>query len=121
MNVEDRWTALVVASSVVAILAAIAATGNAFSMVPMLWFLAFIPGLPYVRLLKNNDDPVAIGLTSVGLSLAMGALIAEALLYLDAYSAVTTVTVLAVIACAGAVIGRLRSVEDADPADPLGA
>ena len=44
----DRCVAIVAASSALALLAAIAGTGNALSMIPLLWFLAVLPGLPYV-------------------------------------------------------------------------
>ncbi len=121
MNPETRWLTLVVVSSVAAVLATLAGTADGLSMIPLLWFLAVIPGLPFVRMLKNNDDPIAIGLTAVGLSLAIDALVAEALLYSHAYNAVVTVSVLAAVACLGAVIGRLRtSSGDPEPADPVG-
>jgi hypothetical protein len=108
MTSSTRWFLLVVASSIAAVLAAAAATGDAVSMVPLLWFLAVIPGLPYVRMLRNTAEPVALWVTALGLSLAIDALVAEALLYTDAYTARTTVVVLAIVACAGATIGRLR-------------
>lgn len=119
MTATDRWYALVVASSVVALVAAIAGTGDARSMVPLLWFLAVVPGLPFVRMLHNREDPVAFWLTAIGLSIALDALVAEALLYLDAYSATSVVFALGVIACLGAGIDRFRTFSrDPEPADP---
>lgn len=118
MTAATRWLLLVVASSVAAVLAADAATGDARSMVPLLWFLAVIPGLPYVRMLRNTHEPVALWIAALGLSLAMDALVAEALLYTERYTATTAVVVLAAVACLGAVIGRLREHEEVtDPAE----
>jgi hypothetical protein len=108
MTSATRWTVLVVASSIAAVLAAIAATGDARSMIPLLWFLAVIPGLPYVRMLRNTTDAVALWVTALGLSISIDAVVAEALLYTHTYTATTAVVVLACIACLGAVIGRLR-------------
>jgi hypothetical protein len=114
-----RWFLLVVASSTAAVLAAFAATGDARSMVPLLWFLAVIPGLPYVRLARNTKEPVALWITALGLSLALDALVAEALLYTGRYTAATAVVVLAAVACLGAVIGRLRDGDRSEPADAV--
>ncbi len=120
MTSSTRWFLLVVASSIAAVLAAAVATGDAVSMVPLLWFLAVIPGLPYIRMLRNTTEPVALWVTALGLSLAIDALVAEALLYTNAYTARTTVVVLAIIVCAGATIGRTRGAFNAvieQPAD----
>lgn len=108
MTSSNRWFLLVVGSSVAGVLATVAATGDALSMVPLLWFLAVIPGLPYVRLLRNTTDPVALWVTALGLSIAIDALVAEALLYARSYTATTAVVVLALIAGLGAAIGRYR-------------
>jgi hypothetical protein len=121
MNHENRWLIVVVASSVVAVLATIAAIGDALSMAELLWFLAVIPGLPYVRMLWKHADPVAFWLTVVGLSLAIDTVVAEALLYAHAFSAVSAVSVLAGVACLGAVVGQLRTpAVDPEPAEPVG-
>lgn len=118
MSARTGWFTLVVASSVLAVISAATASGNGWSMVPLLWFLAVIPGLPYVRLLLSTREPIAFGVAAVGLSLAVDALVAEALLYADGYTAFRTVFVLAAIACLGAVIGRLRHAWDApEPAE----
>jgi len=117
MTSATRWFLLVVASSAAGVLAAFAATGDARSMVPLLWFLAVIPGLPYVRLAGNTRDPVALWIAALGLSLAIDVLVAEALLYTHRYTATTAVVVLAVIACLGAAIGRLRQGEASEPTE----
>ena len=118
MTLENRWLTVVLASSVVAVLAAIASTGDALTTAELIWFLAVIPGLPYIRMLWKDADPVAFWITTIGLSLAMDTVVAEALLYAHAYSAVAAVSVLAGLACLGAAIGRLRaSRERAEPAD----
>jgi hypothetical protein len=114
----DRCVAIVAGSSALALLATIAGTGNALSMIPLLWFLAVIPGLPFVRMLRNDEDPVAFWLTTIALSIAIDALAAEALLYGRGFSALAVVSVLAGIAWLGAAIGRLRSSGDAESAVP---
>ena len=45
---------------------------------------------------------------TIGLSVAATAVVAEALLLIGWYTGLRTVVLLAVVACAGAVIGRLR-------------
>jgi hypothetical protein len=104
-----RWLLLIVASSALAVAAAFAATGDALSMIPLLWFLAVIPGLPWVRMVWRDGDPVAFWLTTIGLSVAIDALVAETLLYTDAYTATGAVMVLAGVALIGTAIDRLRN------------
>jgi len=118
MTSADRCVTIVAVSSVLALLATIAGTGNALSVIPLLWFLAVIPGLPFVRMLRNDDDPVAFWLTTIALSVAIDALIAEALLYGRGFSALAVISVLAGIAWLGAAVGRLRSSADAESAAP---
>ncbi len=91
-------------------------------MIPLLWFLAVIPGLPFILMLRPRQEPVAFWLTVVGLSIAIDAAVAEVLLYTDAYSAEATVFVLVGIAYCGAAIGRMRALDhDADAAEPATA
>ncbi len=119
MMTADRCVVIVAASSALALLATIAGTGNALSMIPLLWFLAVIPGLPFVRMLRNDHDPMAFWLTALALSVAIDALVAEGLLYGRGFSALGVVCVLAGIAWLGAAIGRLRAPEgDAEPTAP---
>jgi hypothetical protein len=103
------WLLVIVGSSALAVIAAFAATGDALSMIPLLWFLAVIPGLPWVRMVWKDGDPVAFWITAIGLSVAIDALVAEALLYTDAYTATGTVMVLAGIALLGVTIDRVRT------------
>jgi hypothetical protein len=109
MRNPTRWFLLVVASSVLALIATLASTGDAFSMVPLLWFLAVIPGLPFILMLRARQEPVAFWLTVVGLSIAIDAAVAEVLLYTDAYSAEAAIFALVGIAYCGAAIGRMRA------------
>jgi hypothetical protein len=116
----NRWLMVIVASSALAVIAAFAATGNALSMIPLLWFLAVIPGLPWVRMVWKDGDPVAFWLTVIGLSIAIDTLVAEVLLYTDAYTATGAVMVLAGVALLGTAIGRARTpavVVDLEPAE----
>ncbi len=125
----DRWVQVVGLSCALALLATIAATGNAWSMIPLLWFFAVIPGLPYVLTVRNHHDAIAFWLSAGALSVALDALVAEALLYLHEFSAIAVVSVLVIIAWLGAAIGRLRTSSDpeasglarqAHPARPAG-
>lgn len=111
MSAPNRWFLLVVASSVLALIATLAATGDALSMVPLLWFLAVIPGLPFVLMLRARQEPVAFWLTALGLSISLDAVVVEVLLYTDAYSPEAAVFVLVGIAYCGAAIGRLRALD----------
>jgi hypothetical protein len=117
MNDDVRWLVVIVASTVAAIVATLLATGNAISMVPLFWFFAVCPGMPYVRMFRGND-PVQLWTTAIGLSIAIVALVAEAMLYTHTFSAIGVVCITGVVACAGAVIGRLRTRGDPEPAEP---
>ena len=118
MSSRDRWLALVLACSAVAVVAAAAETGDGWSMVPLLAFLAVIPGLPYVRMLHQPREPVAFWVAAAGLSLALDAIVAMVLLYTETSTGFRTVAVLAGLACVGAVIGRSRRAWDApEPAE----
>jgi hypothetical protein len=64
------------------------------------------------------DDPIHRWTMTIGLSIALDAIIAEVLLYTHKYTAVRVVFLLAVVACAGAVITRLSVGGEPDPAEP---
>lgn len=115
---SDRWVQLVGVSCAVALLATIAATGNVWSMLPLLWFFAVIPGLPYVLMVRNHHDAIAFWLTAGALSIALDALVAEALLYLHAFSAIAVVSVLVIVAWLGAAVGRLRAAAEDEAPQP---
>ena len=111
------WLVVTAGSTVAAILASATAAGTALTTVPVLWFLAVIPGMPYARML-GFDDPLLRWITAVGLSVALAAVVAEAMLLTGSYTGFRTIVVLAVVACTGAVIGRLRVRRDPEPSDP---
>ena len=108
MSARNGWTLLVVGTSVLAVIAAAAGSGDGWSFLPLLWFLAVIPGLPYARMVGTGGGPIGLWVAAVALSVAIGAVVAEVLLYIGTYGAVRTVVVLAGIACLGEAIGRLR-------------
>jgi hypothetical protein len=103
MSGRNAWTLLVVGASVVAVIAAASGTGDGWSFLPLLAFLAVIPGLPYVRLAGTGGGPIGIWVGAVALSVAIGAVVAEILLYTGSYGAARAVFVLAGIACLGEV------------------
>jgi hypothetical protein len=108
MSARNGWTVLVVGASVVAVIAAAAGSGDGWSFLPLLAFLAVIPGLPYVRMVGTGGGPFGLWVGAVALSVAIGAVVAEVLLYTDSYGAARAVFVLAGIACLGEVFARLR-------------
>jgi hypothetical protein len=120
-RLANQWLLVIGLSSAVAIIAALVADGSPLTVLPMLWFLAVCPGLPYAQLLRL-DDSVQRWVIAVGLSVALTAVVAEALLLTGWYTGLRTVVLLAVVACTGAVIGRLRVRDDgsSDPAAPGG-
>jgi hypothetical protein len=119
MSNRNGWTLLVVASSVVAVIAAAVGSGDGWSFLPLLGFLAVIPGLPYVRMAGTGGGPIGVGIGAVALSVAIDAVVAEVLLYTGSYGAARAVFVLAGIACLGEAFGRLRRTGDApEPAEP---
>lgn len=115
-RLANQWLLVNAVSSAVAIVATVAGEGTALTTVPLLWFLAVCPGLGYVHLL-GMDDAMRRWTITIALSLALDALVAEALLYTHMYTALRVVVVLAVVACAGAVIARLKVRGKTDPAE----
>jgi hypothetical protein len=115
-RLANLWLLVIAVWSAAAIGAAAGADGSGFTMLPLLWFLAACPGLPYALLLRLAD-PVQRWVLAIGLSVALDAVVAEVLLYAGWYTGLRTVVVLAVIACVGALIGRLSVRGDAEPAD----
>jgi hypothetical protein len=111
MSAATRWLVVVVASTAAAVGAATIASGSALSTVPLLWFLAVCPGMPYARMLGAGPaaDVTQRWITAVGLSVALAAVVAEALLYAGEFSGRRTVAVLGVIACLGSVLERIRA------------
>ena len=108
MRARNGWTVLVVGASVLAVIAAIAGSGDGWSFLPLLALLAVIPGLPYVRMAGAGGGPMGLWVGAVALSVALGAVVAEVLLYTGSYGAARAVFVLAGIACLGEVFDRLR-------------
>lgn len=111
MNPAARWLVVVVASTLAAIVATMIGSGNALSTIPLLWFLAVCPGMPYARLIGAGPapDPVQRWITAIALSLALGAVVAEVLLYAGWFTSFRTVLLLGVIACAGAARDLVRT------------
>jgi hypothetical protein len=118
VSVRSGWTLLVVGSSVLAVAAAAAGSGDGWSFLPLLWFLAVIPGLPYVRMAGAGGGPIGRWVGAVALSVAMDAVVAEVLLYTGSYGAARAVFVLAGIALLGEAFNLLRPTPAAS--DPAG-
>jgi hypothetical protein len=109
MIATGRWLVVIVLSAMAAIGAADVASGTPVTTVPLLWFLAVCPGMPYARLVTPPGDSELLRrwVTAVGLSVAFAAVVAEVLIYRDAYSGFATVSVLAGIAVLGALLELL--------------
>jgi hypothetical protein len=121
MSARNGWTLLVLGASAVAVIAAAAGSGDGWSFVPVLVFLAVIPGLPFVRLAGTGGGPIGLWVGAVALSVALGAVVAEILLYTGSYGAARVVFVLAGIACLGEIVVRLRHpVETPEPHEHAG-
>jgi hypothetical protein len=106
VSAATRWLVLIVASTAAAVGAADVASGTALTTVPILWFLAVCPGMPYAWfVVPAGDDPLRRWLTAVGLSIALAAVVAEALLLAEAFTGFTAISVLGAIAVIGAIGG----------------
>ena len=108
MKARNRWTVLVVGSTILAVVGAAAGSGDGWSFLPLLWFLAVIPGLPYVRMAGPGGGPIGLWIGAVALSVATDAVVAEILLYTGSYGAARAVFVLAGIAFLGEAFNLLR-------------
>jgi hypothetical protein len=112
-----RWLAVILAS-IAATIGAVA-FDSGVAAVPVLWFLAVCPGMPYARLLRaGGDDPMLRWVGAVGLSLALAAVVAEGLLLAGAFTGMRTVAILSWIAVAGALIEYRRARRAAQALEP---
>jgi hypothetical protein len=111
VNAAGRWFVVVVVSTLAALVATLIGSGNAVSTIPLLWFLAVCPGMPYARAIAAGGapDPVQRWITAIALSLALGAVVSEVLLLVGWFTSFRTVLLLGVIACTGAGVDRARA------------
>ena len=111
MNAAARWFVVVVVSTLAALLATVIGSGNALSTLALLWFLAVCPGMPFARAIGTGAAPYPVQrwITAVALSLALGAVVSEALLLLGWFTSFRAVLLLGVVACTGAWLDRTRA------------
>jgi hypothetical protein len=74
---------------------------------PVLCYLAVVPGLAGIRLLRLADRLMEI-LLGIGLSLAAGILVAQSMIYLHVWSPILGVSAVMVIASVAAVLDLVR-------------
>jgi hypothetical protein len=79
---------------------------------PVLLYIATVPGLACVRLIRTPDRLTTL-LLGVGLSLALGTIVAVAMLYLRWWSPTLGVATLATTACAAAAVEVFRTARTA--------
>jgi predicted ATP-grasp superfamily ATP-dependent carboligase len=91
---------IVIASALAAWLVAALHVGPPFAFVIVGWFMLTCPGAPFVRLLDVRD-PLPLIVFTVGASIAVDALVSEALFYAHIYTSARAVGVLAVFVILG--------------------
>jgi hypothetical protein len=75
--------------------------------VPVLGYLAVVPGLTGIRLLRLADRLMEL-LLGIGLSLAAGILVAQTMIYLHVWSPILGVSALVMIASVAGVLDLVR-------------
>src|SRR3954451_4960213 len=98
---SDRLRRIVVVWSLSAWLVAALHASPPFAFIVIGTFLSLCPGIAFARSV-GRDDAIALGVIVVGASLALDALVAEGLLYANAYTGARAVAILAAIAIVGA-------------------
>src|SRR4051812_887049 len=68
-------------------------------------FLAVCPGAPFVNGFRS-DDPLRFGVVLLATSMALTAIVAEALFYLHVFTGARVIAILAIIAIAGSLRPR---------------
>jgi hypothetical protein len=86
---------------------------------PVLTYLTVVPGLAGVRLLRLPDRAFAV-LLGIGLSLALGMLVAQIMIYLHAWSATLGVAVLVLVASVAGLVELYRGPVPGPPAPTSG-
>jgi hypothetical protein len=89
--------AIIVSWSIAAVAVGILALPAVISFPVVLVFVSLIPGLALVTRLRLESTPLELML-AIAMSLALGATVAELLLYTDLYTATRMTVILAVLA-----------------------
>jgi hypothetical protein len=93
-----RWPPLLLLSVGAAVLALVVMRAPAeLRAAPVIAYVILVPGLAVVRLLRLSDRLAELAL-GVGLSLALAVVVAQAMIYLKAWSPTLGITILVVIA-----------------------
>jgi hypothetical protein len=117
---DGRWPAvLLLLINVVVLALVITRAPAALQAAPVIAYVITVPGLACVRLARLPDR-LAEGALAVGLSIALGTLVAQAMVYLRAWSptlGIVILTVIASIASCAELIGVGRSLRAFAPPD----
>ncbi|MCA1669152.1 MAG: hypothetical protein LC793_17500 [Thermomicrobia bacterium] len=105
---RSRWPVVIGASAFALALVLLAESGLPLRPIVVIWFLAVCPGMAFVPLLAIRDWLTALTI-GVGVSLALDALVAEAMVYTGYWSATWSLAALVAIACAGAAWQVMRA------------
>ena len=107
--VRARWTAILVASAVLAGALEVAGLQSPLRLAVILWFVLVCPGMAFVRLL-DLDDAAAEFALAVTVSIALAMAVGGAALYSGLWAPGATLAILIAITIAAAVapIARAR-------------
>jgi hypothetical protein len=97
------WPAIIIFSAVVAMLVVVSNIGSPLQPAIVFWFLLVCPGMAVTRLLRIKDG-VAEMTIAVALSIALDAIVAEAMVLTAKWSPNWGLAVLAGLSIAGAAV-----------------
>jgi hypothetical protein len=76
--------------------------------VPVLAYVATAPGIAVIRLLRLRDRPMVV-LLGIGFSLALGAIVAQLMIYASVWSPTLGISALAAVASLAAAVDAVRT------------
>jgi nucleoside recognition membrane protein YjiH len=97
------WPRIIILSAAAAMLVMVSSVGSPLQPAVIFWFLLVCPGMAVTRLLRLKDGIVEITV-AIALSIALDALVAEAMVLTAKWSPNWGLTVLAGLSVAGAVL-----------------
>lgn len=97
------WPIVIIASAIAANMLVFYASQSAVRPILVLWFLLICPGMAFVRLLRISSPAIEITL-AIALSLALGTVMAGALIYAGVWSTSVTLAILGGLSVFGSLV-----------------
>jgi hypothetical protein len=104
------WSASITTSSLTAMWAVLTNAGPPLQPAILFWFLLVCPGMAFVRLLRL-DDRLAQWVLAIAVSIALGVVLTETMIYSHRWNPVGAILTLAALSIIGAALDALMTAQ----------